>query len=60
MNCFSFADGHAEPHRWQWLGPANAGILNCPYAQLVAGYDWGSGGQDVDWLWLRDRSATRQ
>jgi prepilin-type N-terminal cleavage/methylation domain-containing protein len=57
-NCFTFADGHAEVHKWLWAGPAGSGIKNCPYAKNVTGTHWGSSGLDVDWLWLRQRSAS--
>jgi prepilin-type N-terminal cleavage/methylation domain-containing protein len=60
INCLTFADGHGEPHRWKWLGPSGYSILNCPYAYGMVGTHWQSSPQDVDWLWLRERSAARQ
>ena len=58
VNCFTFGDGHGEAHKWKWKGPAGGGLLNCPYSKGVTGTHWPSSGQDVDWLWLRARSAT--
>jgi prepilin-type N-terminal cleavage/methylation domain-containing protein len=57
-NCFTFADGHGEIHRWLWRGSAGAGLIHCPYAYGASGGNWGSSGQDVDWLWLRQRTAS--
>jgi prepilin-type N-terminal cleavage/methylation domain-containing protein len=59
-NCFTFADGHAEVHKWLWAGTAGAGLKNCPYAKGVSGGHWGSSGLDMDWQWLRVRSACPQ
>jgi prepilin-type N-terminal cleavage/methylation domain-containing protein/prepilin-type processing-associated H-X9-DG protein len=59
VNCFSFADGHVEVHKWRWGGPANAGILHCPYSQGVTGSYWPSSFSDVDWLWLRAHTSCR-
>ena len=56
-NSFTFADGHAENHKWMWLGTYFAGVKSCPYAYGVHGGHWGSSGADVDWYWLRDRSS---
>jgi prepilin-type N-terminal cleavage/methylation domain-containing protein/prepilin-type processing-associated H-X9-DG protein len=56
-NCFTFADGHVEARKWRWRGPSNAGLLNCPYLKNVTGTYWPSSGLDVDWLWLRERTA---
>ena len=53
VNCFSFADGHTEPHKW--LGA----LRNVPYAYGVTGGDWPSTGQDPDWLWLVSHTTTR-
>ena len=56
-NCFSFADGHVEAHKWKGY------LLSTPYAKnVIAGGAIGSpplGAQDPDWLWLRDHSTTR-
>ena len=59
-NCFTFADTHAEAHKWLWPGTATAGLRTCPYAKGVTGSYWPSSGQDVDWLWLRARSSAMQ
>jgi type II secretory pathway pseudopilin PulG len=59
-NCFTFADAHAEAHKWRWLGSFSAGLLNCPYSKDVKGTHWASSGQDVDWLWLRARTSVPQ
>jgi prepilin-type N-terminal cleavage/methylation domain-containing protein len=61
-NCFTFADGHGEYRKWQWRGPAD--LTKCPYKYGVRGTYWptagGVPGNNVDWLWLRERSATLQ
>ena len=59
-NAFTFADGHAESHKWLWLGTTFAGLRNCPYAKGVTGTHWQSSGQDTDWYWLRDRTSALQ
>lgn len=63
-NCLTFADGHGEPRKWKWGGLPGQGLRNVPYKKYVTatsgGYGrTGSSGQDVDWLWLRERSACR-
>ena len=58
-NCFTFADGHGEAHKWRWAGPAGGGLMNCPYQKGVTGSNWGSSAQDVDWLWLQLHTAAR-
>ncbi len=64
VNCFSFADGHGEVHKW--IGPyvpstSNPiGIRGVIYAfgnQRSAATPAGSSGQDQDWLWLRYHSS---
>lgn len=50
---FSFADGHAEIHKWQ-----------SPYIQIPALYNvhiqnLASSGKDQDWFWIRDHAACR-
>ena len=59
-NTFSFADGHAEYRRWLWPGNASAGLRSVPYMKGNTGGNWASSGQDVDWLWLRDRTSCRK
>jgi hypothetical protein len=56
-NCFTFADGHGEYRKWKWKGPPGAGLLNVPYQKGNIGGHWPSSGQDVDWLWLRQKTA---
>jgi type II secretory pathway pseudopilin PulG len=56
-NCFTFGDGHADAHKWEWKGNYFAGLLNCPYAKSVIGTHWPSGGLDKDWNWLRARTS---
>jgi len=58
-NCFTFADGHGEFHKWKWRGTPTAVLLNAPYAKNVTGGHWGSSGLDVDWLWLREHSSCK-
>jgi prepilin-type N-terminal cleavage/methylation domain-containing protein len=57
-NCFTFADGHAESHKWRWIGTYFAGLTHCPYAKDFHGTHWPSSGLDVDWYWLRDRTSS--
>jgi prepilin-type N-terminal cleavage/methylation domain-containing protein len=60
-NCFAFQDGHAEDHRW--LGT----LMNTPYGFNILGHYWNGttfaagpvSGQDPDWLWLRQHTASR-
>ncbi len=56
-NCFSFADGHAEAHKWLWVAGPGVGLRNVPYVKGNSGTHWASGGQDLDWLWLKQHSA---
>jgi prepilin-type N-terminal cleavage/methylation domain-containing protein len=60
INCFTFGDGHVEPHQWHWQGSSSAGLLNCPYGRDVKGSHWGSSGSDVDYLWLKARTSAPQ
>ena len=57
-NCFSFADGHAEAHRWEYKGSAGVGLMNGPYVKNVSGGHWGSSALDMDWQWLKARSSS--
>jgi len=58
VNCFSFADGHVESHKWQ------GALVGVPYAKNVT---WTSPGysavavsaQDQDWLWLKAHSSVK-
>ena len=54
---FSFADGHAEAHKWLWVAGPGVGLRNVPYVKGNSGTHWASGGQDLDWLWLKQHSA---
>ncbi len=58
-NCFTFADGHAESHIWKYPGTGTDGVKTCPYAKDRVGKHWGSNGFDVDFDWLRMRSAVQ-
>jgi hypothetical protein len=49
-NCFTFADGQAEPRKWLWAGTTNGGIVHCPYAKDAHGARWSTSGLDVDWF----------
>ncbi len=60
INCLTFGDGHGEPHRWRWGGFISSGLRNSRCLSHTTGTHWGSSGQDVDWLWLKDRSAARR
>ena len=57
-NCFSFADGHAEAHKWEYNGSAGVGLINCPYARYVTGKQWGGNGVDLDFRWLQARTSS--
>ena len=54
INCFSFADGHAEAHKWR--GALNPGPT---YQKGVTGSNFSppKGAQDVDWLWCKQHSS---
>jgi len=63
-NCFSFADGHVEYRRWKWSG---RGVWSCrsPLQKVCHRHcrrlrRTASSGNDIDWLWLRERSAWRK
>ena len=56
INCFSFADGHAEAHKWK------GALIGVPYVKgvtfLTAGnVNVAKGAQDLDWIWVRDHSS---
>ena len=55
VNCFSFADGHGESHKW--LGA----LMSVPYQKNVTGNHWDQSGtldpKHVDWNWLAARSS---
>ena len=55
INCFSFADGHVETHKWRGYLPS------VPYAKNSTGSNLTPplGAQDPDWLWLRDHSSVK-
>jgi hypothetical protein len=59
-NCFTFADGHAESHKWQWPGSYFAGLKSCPYAKDARGTYWQSSGGDVDYFWLKERTSVME
>jgi prepilin-type N-terminal cleavage/methylation domain-containing protein/prepilin-type processing-associated H-X9-DG protein len=51
-NCFSFADGHVEPHKWM------GGLRQVPYSYGVTGHTWpATSATDPDWLWLKQHSS---
>jgi prepilin-type N-terminal cleavage/methylation domain-containing protein len=68
INCFSFADGHGEAHKWV------GALRHTPYIYNVthntSGYPgtWGGNGTDasngdakaVDWTWLQVRTSVLQ
>ncbi len=61
VNCFSFADGHVESHKWQ------STLLGVPYAKGVTGTFWPTGAglpalkaSDPDWTWFLLHSSCRQ
>jgi type II secretory pathway pseudopilin PulG len=57
-NCFSFADGHAEAHKWEYKGTSGSGLMNCPYRYGSTGTYWGSSALDMDWQWLKARTSS--
>jgi len=58
-NSFTFADGHAELHKWLWVGTYFAGLKTCPYAYNVhSSSHWQSSALDMDWKWLKDRTSS--
>lgn len=61
-NCFAFQDGHAEEHVW------HATLMSTPYVNTISSSHYWNGtsftagalsGQDQDWLWLRQHTASR-
>ena len=55
-NCFSFADGHAESHKWKGV------LVGIPYAKGVTHTSNGDpsvSGSDPDWLWLKAHTSIR-
>lgn len=51
-NCFSFADGHVETHKWA------GGLKQIPYTYGVIGHTWpATSASDPDWLWLKAHSS---
>jgi prepilin-type N-terminal cleavage/methylation domain-containing protein len=60
-NCFSFADGHGEFHKWTWHGAGD--LTACPYGYNQRGTYWPSSGgvpgTDTDWLWYRDHTSCK-
>jgi prepilin-type N-terminal cleavage/methylation domain-containing protein/prepilin-type processing-associated H-X9-DG protein len=55
VNCFSFADGHVETHKW--LGA----LINVPYMKNFTENNLAppKGAQDPDWLWLKEHTSTK-
>ena len=60
VNCFSFADGHVESHKWQ------GSLMGVPYAKGATGTHWPTGAglpalkaSDPDWLWLKAHSSVK-
>ena len=60
VNCFSFADGHVESHKWQ------GSLMGVPYAKGATGQHWPTGAglpalkaSDPDWLWLKAHSSVK-
>lgn len=56
VNCFTFADGHGEVHKWR------GALVNVPYAKGVTGTypPVPKGAQDPDWLWILPHTSCRQ
>jgi hypothetical protein len=60
-DCFSFADGHSETHKWK------GGLIPIPYAYGVTEQTLGHtggivpplGAQDPDWQWLVAHSSAK-
>lgn len=54
-NCFSFADGHAESHKWK------GGLIGIPYAYNVRMQNFSppQGLQDPDWIWFTAHSSVK-
>jgi prepilin-type N-terminal cleavage/methylation domain-containing protein len=55
VNCFSFAEGHVEAHKWR------GGLMNIPYQKnyVQNNISPAKGAQDPDWLWLKLHSSTK-
>ena len=55
VNCFSFADGHAEVHKWK------GALISVPYSKGVTKQNYVPtlGASDPDWLWLKARTSNK-
>lgn len=55
VNCFSFADGHGEAHKWK------GALRSVPYQKGTIGTHWDQNGtldaKHVDWTWLAARTS---
>ena len=59
---FSFADGHAELHRWSPFLANGTGLASLPYGPSY-GYPFGSNrassASDPDWIWLKNHTSCK-
>jgi prepilin-type N-terminal cleavage/methylation domain-containing protein/prepilin-type processing-associated H-X9-DG protein len=55
VNCFSFADGHVETHKWR------GALISVPYAHSVTENNLVPplGASDPDWVWIVSHTSTR-
>jgi len=60
INCFSFADGHVETHKWM------GALKSLPYALNQSGHYWPGNSpgsdpdaNDPDYLWMQQHSANK-
>lgn len=63
-NCFAFADGHAEYHKWLYSSSLpKTGLKNVPNSDgfgYPSGNHWQGGGSDVDFLWLASHASWKR
>jgi prepilin-type N-terminal cleavage/methylation domain-containing protein/prepilin-type processing-associated H-X9-DG protein len=64
-NCFTFADGHVEAHKWK------GGLANVPYVKYIGYNNYTPASQyptpwppipnanDPDWIWLKQHSSVK-
>jgi prepilin-type N-terminal cleavage/methylation domain-containing protein len=57
VNCFTFADGHGEAHKW--IGKTLTDPTKCPYAYNQVATSVTTSGTDPDWNWFTNHSSCK-
>lgn len=57
VNCFTFIDGHGEPHKW--IGGVLTDQSKCPYTFGIHVGGVGTTASDRDWIWLTNHSSCK-